>query len=144
MDEERKSFLDGRLNDLAEQQPAILLLRDLLLKLDGTHLVAPTEPDPDVDNLLVNGSVIEGTVHLEEMAENSCHWNVATLWLQKKENLVAVATGYALSADGLWRQHSWGMRNNAILETTRTRTCYFGLLMEGADADAFAHRFFNE
>jgi hypothetical protein len=87
---------------------------------------------------------MEATVHLEEMAENSCHWNVAALWLQRKEDLVAVATGYALSADGLWRQLSWGMRPNAIFETTRVRTCYFGLLMEGADADAFARRFFDE
>jgi hypothetical protein len=144
MDEEQKSFLDGRLSVLAEQQPAILLLRDRLLKLNGIHLVAPTKPDPDVDSLLVNGSVIEAAVHLAEMAENSCHWNVASLWLERKEELVAVATGYALSADGLWRQHSWGMRRNAIFETTVVRTCYFGLLMEGADADAFAHRFFDE
>src|SRR5580704_11770916 len=81
MDEEQKNFLDGRLNNLAEQQPAILLLRDRLLNLNGTHLVAPTEPDPDVDSLLVSGSVMEGAVHFEEMAENSCHWNVAALWL---------------------------------------------------------------
>ena len=144
MNEEQKIFLDGRLNNLAEQQPAILLLRDRLLKLNGIHLVAPTEPDPDVDSLLVSGFVMDAAVHFEEMAENSCHWNVATLWLRGREDLVAVATGYALSADGLWRQHSWGMRHNAIFETTEIRTCYFGLLMEGADADAFAHRFFDE
>jgi hypothetical protein len=107
MDEEQKSFLDGRLNNLAEQQPAILLLRDRLLNLDGIHLVAPTESDPDVDSLLANGSVMEAAIHFEEMAENSCHWNVAALWLQRREDLVGVATGYALSADGLWRQHSW-------------------------------------
>ncbi|HEX3373554.1 MAG TPA: hypothetical protein VHS13_05050 [Edaphobacter sp.] len=144
MDEEQKNFLDDRLNSLAEHQPAILILRDQLLSLHGVHLVAPTEPDPDVDSLLVSGSVMEATVHFEEMAENSCHWNVAALWLQRREDLVAVATGYALSADGLWRQHSWGMKLNAIFETTEIRTCYFGLLMEGADADAFARRFFDE
>jgi hypothetical protein len=144
MTEEQKIFLDGRLNNLAEQQPAILLLRDHLLKLNGIHLVAPTEPDPDVDGLLVSGSVMDAAVHFEEMAENSCHWNVAALWLQRREDLVGVATGYALSADGLWRQHSWGMGHYAIFETTEIRTCYFGLLMEGADADAFAHRFFDE
>jgi hypothetical protein len=97
-----------------------------------------------MDNLLARGSVMDTDVHLEEMAENSCHWNVAALWLQRREALVGVATGYALSADGLWRQHSWGVGHNAIFETTETRTCYFGLLMKGADADAFAHRFFDE
>jgi hypothetical protein len=54
---------------------------------------------------LTDGHVIEGTVYLNEMAENSCHWNVAALWLQKREGITAVATGYALSDDGLWRQH---------------------------------------
>jgi hypothetical protein len=66
------------------------------------------------------------------------------LWLKKEEELVAVATGYALSDDGLWRQHSWGMRRDAIIETTEARVLYFGFLMQEADANSFAHRFFDE
>jgi hypothetical protein len=144
MDEEQSRFLNGRLNSLAEEQPRILLLRDKLLQIGGTHLVPPEEPDPDLEDLLKHGYIIGGTVRFEEMAENSCHWNVAALWLQKKQELVAVATGYALSDDGLWRQHSWGMQDGAILETTEPRTRYFGLRMEGAEANSFASRFFDE
>jgi hypothetical protein len=144
MDEEQNKFLNERLSRLAEEQPKILLLKDKLLHIGGTHLVAPTEPDPDLENLLIRGHAIEGTVRFEEMAENSCHWNVAALWLQKKQSLIAVATGYALSEDGLWRQHSWGIQENAILETTEPRRCYFGLRMEGTEARSFSNRFFDE
>ena len=144
MDEDQNRFLNERLCRLAEEQPRILLLKDKLLQIGGTHLVAPTEPDPDLENLLVHGHTIEGAVRFEEMAENSCHWNVAVLWLQKHHELAAVATGYALSDDGLWRQHSWGIQDNAILETTEPRKCYFGLRMEGTEANSFSSRFFDE
>ena len=43
-----------------------------------------------------------------------------------------MATGYALSEDGLWRSHSWGLtqaRNRAvIIETTVSRERYFGVM----------------
>jgi hypothetical protein len=144
MDEERSLFLNERLSRLAEEQPRILLLRDKLLQIGGTHLVSPGGREPDLEELLTHGCMIEGTIRFEEMTENSCHWNVAALWLQKKRDLVAIGAGYALSDDGLWRQHSWGIQHNAILETTEPRTCYFGLRMEGIDASSFANRFFDE
>src|SRR5215475_12131647 len=62
MDEEQSNFLSNRLNQLAEVQTGILVLRDRLLELGGTHLVAPTEPDPDLEDLLTNGHVIERAV----------------------------------------------------------------------------------
>jgi hypothetical protein len=144
MDEERSRFLNDRLSRLAEEQPKILVLRDKLLEVGGTHLVAPAEPDPDLEELLLRGFATEGEVNFEEMAENSCHWNVAALWLQKKHELAAIATGYALSDDGLWRQHSWGIQQDAILETTEPRRRYFGVRMEGTEASSFASRFFTE
>ena len=43
------------------------------------------------------------------------------------------ATGYALSADGMWRQHSWLIhrkpRSNRVVETTEPRILYFGFAM---------------
>ena len=52
--------------------------------------------------------------------------------------MVAIATGYALSDDGLWRQHTWGILRDGILETTEARIEYFGLLLQGERADEFA------
>jgi hypothetical protein len=39
-----------------------------------------------------------------------------------------LATGYALSGDGLWRQHSLlSLEDSSILETTEIRLMYFGM-----------------
>ncbi len=69
-----------------------------------------------------------------------CHQNVSTVWQSKVPKLIAVGTGYALSEDGLWRQHSWGVLRDGLLETTVVRVKYFGLLLQAADADSFAAR----
>jgi hypothetical protein len=83
-------------------------------------------------------------IHFEEMARSNCHKNVAEFWQRRSGNLIALATGYALSDDGLWRQHSWGIRSNAIFETTEPRKIYFGVRLEGSVADLSASRFFDE
>ena len=68
-----------------------------------------------------------------------CHENIARLWLQKRKRdaLIGLATGYCLSGD-LWIQHSWGLRKDSLLETVGERDCYFGIRLEGVDADVFA------
>lgn len=53
-------------------------------------------------------------------------------------DIVGIATGYALSGDGLWRQHSWGVLRDGIFETTETRLKYFGIVLQGERADYFA------
>jgi hypothetical protein len=130
--------LEGRLEAAALQQPEVRVLRELLLKLGGIELVVPPKPDPDLPDLLVSGQVTGGSVVLKELEEGRCHENVAEMWVDKKYDLTAVATGYALSEDGLWRQHSWGIRNGEIVETTALRLKYFGKSMHGSDADEFA------
>jgi len=138
MDQEQSDFLNRRLETLVLKQPRLLLLRDTLLAIGGTHLVAPSVPDPDLEGLLSQGSVHTGEVVVMELERNGCHSNVSALWSKKEQGLTAVGTGYALSDDGLWRQHSWGLRPQEIIETTETRTCYFGLRLEAGSADRFA------
>lgn len=82
-----------------------------------------------------------GDVALEEMARNSCHSNAAFLWKNKISGLVGIGTGYALSEDGLWRQHSWCLTPGGIIETTEVRHTYYGVRLEGARADRFASRY---
>jgi hypothetical protein len=72
------------------------------------------------------------------MERSACHENVAQLWVTKSSGLTAIGTGYALSEDGLWRQHSWGVRRDGIVETTKVRVKYFGISVQGRDAEAFA------
>ncbi len=137
MTREQKTFLTRRLRDAVRAQPELKRLKLMLLRLGGDFLVAPPKLDPDVSALLVSGFTIGGPVMVKPMKSSSCHQNVATLWRSRKFGLVGIATGYALSEDGLWRQHSWGVLRDGVLETTEVRLKYFGIVLQGKSADRF-------
>ena len=135
---ERKAFLNSKLREAAAKQPELKRLKALLLRLGGDLLVAPSKPDQDVPMLLEQGFVMSGPIKLKVMKSNSCHQNVALVWSKRKFGIVGIATGYALTNDGLWRQHSWGILRFGVLETTSTRLTYFGIALQGERADFFA------
>jgi len=87
----------------------------------ATHLVSLPEGDTkDIKSILSgkgNLRVSKDDIILNKMNTNQCHENTATLFQQGK--IKELHTGYALSDDGLWRQHSWGVDvNGKIIETT--------------------------
>lgn len=135
---ERKLLLKRRLREAVELQPEIATLRRLLLGLGGVELVAPAAFDSALCLLLGGGAAMAGPVTCMRMFEGACHRNVSRLWLSDSRALVGIGTGYALSADGLWRQHSWGVQRRGILETTSARCAYFGVVLEEIQADSFA------
>jgi hypothetical protein len=68
----------------------------------------------------------------------NCHGNAARIFLKSPKQF-EIATGYALSADGLWRQHSWAQRRDGkLIETTEKRVLYFGFALNGEEALFFA------
>lgn len=138
MTPEQKEFLSRRFRDAARTQPELKQLKKILLRFGGTFLVAPPKPDTDIPALLTSGFLTTGPITLKTMRSSSCHQNVAALWRKHKAGIVAIGTGYALSEDELWRQHSWGILRDGILETTEIRTKYFGLILQGERADHFA------
>ena len=138
MNPEQEEFLARRFSEAVAQQPELAHLRTLLLKLGGEVLVAPPKPDPDVTHLLERGFLMSGPTTLTVMKSSSCHENVARAWTMREFDIVGIATGYALSEDGLWRQHSWGVLRDGIFETTETRLKYFGIVLQGERADYFA------
>jgi hypothetical protein len=70
--------------------------------------------------------------------QSECHANVAALW--RGGDMVAVGTGYGLSADSLWREHSWAWdESDRLVETTEPRECYFGVRLESDGAEWFAN-----
>jgi hypothetical protein len=99
--------------------------------------------DPDLPALVDHGCLMTGPVvcRFRGMESNRCHQNIARLWLQKgkKDALIGIATGYCLIGD-LWLQHSWGVRKDSLLETLGEREKYFGIRLEGVDADVFAFK----
>jgi hypothetical protein len=134
----QRDLLSRRLRAAIKIQPEFQPLRALLLGLGGVELVAPIGFDPDAPLLIRSGFAMSGPVENKVMERSSCHKNIAALWIAKQSRLVGIGTGYALSDDGLWRQHSWGIRRNGILETTKGRVKYFGRALKGREADSFA------
>jgi hypothetical protein len=96
----------------------------MVLAHGGELVVPPMHPEPDLDDLLAAGALHGPRVESLDLG-GDCHENVAKLWIEG--GVDAVGTGYALT-EGLWRQHSWGVRpDGVILETKWTAERYFGL-----------------
>jgi len=144
----------ARVEFVIKEQPEFGVLRGKLLGHGGTEVAPPCEwhndsrqlvivPDPDLPALLDHGNLMPGPVvcRSRDMEPHRCHQNIARLWLQKRKRdaLIGISTGYCLSGD-LWIQHSWGIREGSLLETLGERDKYFGIRLEGVDADVFAFK----
>ena len=134
----------GRLPDELE-----LPLYKRLLADDKTIVVMPKLPEEEEELAALieraNFLPAEGAL-LFKMESSACHRNAADLWLSGREPDCrsevagcALMSGYALSDDNLWRQHSWvTTREGQIVETTTPRTRYFGYTMNTEEAEQFA------
>lgn len=94
-----------------------------VLTLGGELVVVTPWPEDDLELLAAHGAPHPAPARLEPGARRDCHANAARRWISGDET---IWTGYALSADGLWRQHSWTADTDGIVETTETRTGYWG------------------
>jgi hypothetical protein len=73
-------------------------------------------------------------------AISACHQNCAALYL-KFPGEYSIGTGYGLSVDGIWRNHSWLVSvDGSILETTEKRIIYFGLVLGRAESQKFCSK----
>lgn len=129
---------------IKETVPAsIVPLEQRLIALGGICLVYRHEPDLEL--LLRRGKAFSEPVELVSGEPHQCHLNVAQFWREHREDC-AIVTGYALSEDGLWRQHSWLRQEDLatgqshLLETTISRVAYFGVVLTETEAEKFAHR----
>jgi hypothetical protein len=103
----------------------------------GRHVVPPRRPDPLVLLLAHQGERWQAAVRPCPGMASSCHRNAVELWRQG--TATAIGTGYGLSDDGLWREHSWGVASDgSVLETTEPRTTYFGVALRDEGADRIA------
>lgn len=124
------------------------LLHDLLLSIGGVETVFP-DIEEDMDSILNRGRFYRGTSKLMRGKDCACHQNTCYLWeANRADHDVSIATGYALSPDGFWRQHSWlvhryqtpsGQHRTRIVETTVKRLAYFGFEMSDDEAQNFCY-----
>jgi hypothetical protein len=141
MIESQTQQLSDNVQPPRQDETEILILHDRLLSIGGRNLVHPLGGDADMPAVISKGALMPGTVQYKRMRTSACHRNVAKLWLQVPCRLSAIGTGYALSDDGLWRQHSWGIkRDGTLVETTVVRVHYFGLQLRDRAAGLFAEQ----
>jgi hypothetical protein len=76
-------------------------------------------------------------VRIKRGRPNECHRNAALFWL--KGQCDAIAIGYYLGPDDIWRQHSWGVMGDCtILDTHAAGRMYFGIRLDSMAAVKFA------
>lgn len=136
-----RTFYDARVEEHDRSHPgyreAWNELLPVVLMHGGRLVVPPASPEPLVDVLRTQGRIWRGQVLRRPGQRSDCHRNAVRLW--REGEAVALGTGYALSADGLWREHSWGVgREGELLETTEPRASYFGVEFRGDGAHWFA------
>jgi len=109
-----------------------------VLSRGGQLVVPPTEPEQHIETM--TGNLADWPAKpavLRRGANNACHTNSANAWLAGKVELMV--TGYALSDDDLWRQHTWAISAAGVLvESTCLRVAYVGVALAGQDALRFA------
>lgn len=120
-------------------------LRKKLLQFAGHNVCLPVT-EPDLDNILNRGQLWYGDIAKVIKGKPSrCHENASLYFLKNNHNCnpgVLICTGYAISDDGMWRQHSWCICKKAnktqIIETTVKRVAYFGFVLQPEEAVIFA------
>ncbi|GAB6443979.1 hypothetical protein bcgnr5390_16910 [Bacillus luti] len=126
--------------------PRMLELRERILSFAGKQVCMPfVEDEERLHQLETRGQIWYGEQSVfKQGAIALCHLNSAMICLENKmkgEENIHMASGYALSEDGMWRQHSWCVEvresQNVIIETTDLRTLYFGYVLDDTELMEF-------
>lgn len=126
---------EERWNSWQEKNPDLVRLRNDLLDIKGEEVVPSYEPDSK--SLVERGHIISSeNVIYTKMRDSQCHMNVRYLYLED-DSIDDIATGWALSSDGLWRQHSWAIKNGSVVETTVGRDIYYGIILNEEERNEF-------
>jgi hypothetical protein len=114
-------------------------LRDKIVAFGGEEVCMPYG-EPEVEELISRGQLWGATSRMQIGVMSQCHRNSAKLWA-KNQDKCFIATGYALSEDGLWRGHTWCVKRTSrgisIIETTVPRLLYFGYVLTLEESIAF-------
>jgi hypothetical protein len=135
---QQKTLLEASWVGYRKEQPGLWKLRSKLLSFGGEEMVPSFEDD--LKKLLNRGiPLINPVIKLIRGRPISCHSNSAEYW-EAHPMKTELMTGWALSMDGLWRQHSWVriIKSGKVVETTTPRLIYFGFVMTQEEAEDFA------
>lgn len=111
-------------------------LKEILLDIGGWAACIPGI-EPDIEKIMTRGRRFPGKSIMMKGEPSQCHSNSAFCWDENRE-ISKICTGYALSRDGMWRQHSWVFtRDQRVVETTERRVQYFGFIMTEEECEQF-------
>lgn len=111
-------------------------LKEILLGIGGWAVCIP-HVEPDLEKILERGRKFPGRSKSMKGQPSQCHSNSAACWDENRE-LCRICTGYALSKDGMWRQHTWVYTNNGVVvETTEKRIQYYGFILTEDECEQF-------
>lgn len=119
----------------------LFVLKEKLLSFAGEAVCLPGYEE-DLENILNYGQFWLGyDLKLVKGQTCRCHANASRIW-EKNKDIMTICTGYALSDDGMWRQHSWVAQKqpcmHQIIETTERRVLYFGFALTPELCEKFA------
>lgn len=136
----------GQYHDRSEKEYSeFQQLHAILLAIGGGETCFPCLEE-DMTAILERGYYRKGTSKMMVGRACQCHANVCELWERNhKDHDIRICTGYALSQDGMWRQHSWlvhyyktATQNRVrVVETTTKRVAYYGFEMTDEEAKEF-------
>lgn len=110
-------------------------LKELLFGFGGDAVITPGV-EPDKEKLMTRGVLVSGEGSILHGHNSACHYNAS---MNFKNLGHAIMTGYALSDDGVWRQHTWNVDGDGIvIETTEMRVAYFGFTLTDDESLEFA------
>src|SRR5262249_51217333 len=112
--------------------PKRLELERNLLRFGGC-VVSLAACEPHLDILISQRAMVwDGAVskRIRGGERRYCHCNVACYFERQVRPRWRIATGYALTDDGFWLQHSWLCSDKAIGETTGRWVAYAGVILD--------------
>lgn len=142
---ERSFWFQDTIDEMKAMHPGmddrLFDLRKHLLDFAGEAVCLP-DYEEDMDDIMNYGQFwIGNNIKMIKGLPSQCHYNSSRLWETNKDKC-RICTGYALTSDGIWRQHSWVIwmksRSNQIIETTVPRLVYFGYVMTSEQCADFA------
>ncbi len=104
----------------------------------GGEAVVLAYKDSDHPKMLERGVCRYGSHVVMMPRMSNVHENIARLSIGGLVD--SVCTGYALSQDGVWRQHSWGLKDGVIVETVEPKVAYFGFTLTDEEENEFCFK----
>ena len=129
-----KQFLNKNTEDKGDK------LKSKLLSFGGENVKLGLDTDEELDRMLNDGVLFNvDVVNLKARGFGQCHRNVADKYKRFSFGGFKIVTGYALSGEGTWFQHSWGLGSTGkIMETTSNKyDMYYGYVLNEEESDEF-------